>query len=126
MSRTLSEKLDHMAVLADRLSNGELLSYRSRNGGPLHRLGEAFIASTEAELDVTHAVVVARAAGHTWTEIGSVLGTSGEAASKRYGSARREMACAAPVVQLRIPLRGAAAPGAAWPAAGAPAILTSS
>jgi hypothetical protein len=97
LTRTLSEKLDHTVMLADRLSNGELLSYGHSNGGPLQRLGDAFVASTESELDVADAVIAARAAGHTWAEIGSVLGTSGEAASKRYARNDRSAIVSAPV-----------------------------
>jgi len=105
MSRTLRQRLDHAAALTVRLEAGELVSFGRRSGGPLHRLGQAFVATTEADLDVAHAVGDARAAGYTWEEIGSVLGTSGTAASKRY---RRELPRAGgfpTIVQLRIPLR---------------------
>ena len=102
MSRTLDEILMHADQLAARLDRREGSGIRFE--GSLHRVGRAFRVRAEAELDLAIAVVDARAGGHTWAEIGSFLGTSGEAASKKY---RREIPHApgsGTVVQLRMPL----------------------
>jgi len=58
------------------------------SGDPLERLAGAMemaqqIAAT-GDLLVDHFVQAARAAGHSWTEVGGVLGVSKQAAQKRY------------------------------------------
>jgi hypothetical protein len=45
----------------------------------------AFLRRAEAERDISEAVAVARAEGHSWAAIGAMLGTCGEAAWQRYG-----------------------------------------
>jgi hypothetical protein len=45
--------------------------------------------AAQAERDISEAVAVARAEGHSWAAIGAMLGTSGEAARQRYGHLAR-------------------------------------
>ena len=53
--------------------------------GPLATVGEAVRKVRDAEATLRDAVDVARAAGHTWQEIGNLLGTSRQAAFQRFG-----------------------------------------
>ncbi len=52
---------------------------------PLTRLAEALTEVRAAETRLRDAVDVARDAGHTWAEIGDVLGTTRQAAFQRFG-----------------------------------------
>ncbi|WP_460441485.1 DUF3887 domain-containing protein [Amycolatopsis stemonae] len=54
-------------------------------GGPLVAVGEALRKVRDAEATLRDAVDAARAAGHTWQEIGDLLGTSRQAAFQRFG-----------------------------------------
>lgn len=54
-------------------------------GSPLHALSVALAAVREAEGRLREAVDAARDAGHTWAEIGDVLGTTRQAAFQRFG-----------------------------------------
>jgi len=47
----------------------------------------AFLARAETERTLRGAVVRARHDGHSWSSIGAMVGTSGEAARQRYGRA---------------------------------------
>jgi Protein of unknown function (DUF3887) len=52
---------------------------------PLAAVGEALLAVRSAEAQLREAVDAAREAGHTWAEIGDVLGTTRQAAFQRFG-----------------------------------------
>lgn len=52
---------------------------------PLDAVGEALRAVRDAEAGLKEAVDVARRNGHTWQEIGDLLGTSRQAAFQRFG-----------------------------------------
>jgi hypothetical protein len=52
---------------------------------PLEVLSRALAAARDAESRLPDAVDAARAAGHTWAEIGDVLGTTRQAAFQRFG-----------------------------------------
>jgi hypothetical protein len=54
-------------------------------GEPLAAVGEALRKVHDAEAALREAVEAARAAGHTWQEIGDLLGTSRQAAFQRFG-----------------------------------------
>jgi hypothetical protein len=56
---------------------------RARSLAAVHR---AALARAQAEANLAEAVATARADGHSWSAIGAMLGTSGEAARQRYGS----------------------------------------
>lgn len=51
-------------------------------------MGAADDAAREAQRQLRDAVVAARAAGHTWAEVGAVLGITRQAAFKRFGGPR--------------------------------------
>ncbi|MGW5716854.1 DUF3887 domain-containing protein [Amycolatopsis sp. NPDC003865] len=53
--------------------------------GPLAAVGEAVRKVRDAEATLREAVDAARGAGHTWQEIGNLLGTSRQAAFQRFG-----------------------------------------
>jgi hypothetical protein len=52
---------------------------------PLQMLRHALVAVREAENNLRAAADVAREAGHTWSEIGDVLGSTRQAAFQRFG-----------------------------------------
>ncbi|TAJ47879.1 MAG: hypothetical protein EPO52_06680 [Herbiconiux sp.] len=55
------------------------------DGNAYLALHEAAAARVQAEVRLTKAVAAARAGRVTWSTIGAILGTSGEAARQRYG-----------------------------------------
>jgi hypothetical protein len=55
----------------------------------LRDIRHAFVRRAEADREISDAVAVARAEGHSWATIGAMLGTSGEAARQRYGHLAR-------------------------------------
>ena len=72
---------------------------------PLQVLRHALDAVREAESNLRAAVDVAREAGHTWSEIGDVLGSTRQAAFQRFGR---------PIdPRTGVPMRAALLPGAA-------------
>lgn len=52
---------------------------------PLAAITRAYESRVRAERDILEAVRQARALGHPWWLVGSMLHTSGEAARQRYG-----------------------------------------
>jgi hypothetical protein len=85
MPRTVAEILAHADELARRFEDGSLGTGRDIGGASLRAVRQAFEQKARAEQDLTDAVTVARAEGHSWAVIGGMLGTSGEAARQRYG-----------------------------------------
>ena len=85
MPRTAQEILDHADELAARFEQAEPDDLRDATA--LRAVRDAFLARAEAERDLRDAVVGARHDGHSWTAIGAMVGTSGEAARQRYGQA---------------------------------------
>jgi len=83
MPRSLQEILDHADELERRFEEHEPTDVR--DAGPLRRVREAVTERAVSERHVAEAVVAAREAGVSWSAIGGMLGTSGEAARKRYG-----------------------------------------
>lgn len=70
-------------------------------GDPLAGVREAVRTVRDAEARLREAVEAARRAGHTWQEIGDLLGTSRQAAFQRFGrpiDPRTGTAMAAPVL----------------------------
>jgi hypothetical protein len=84
MPRTAEEILAHADELAKRFE-AEPDPERIRDATTLRELARAFERRARAEADLASAVATARADGHTWSAIGAMLGTSGEAARQRYG-----------------------------------------
>ena len=85
MPRTIDEIINQAEELAARFEEHEPAADDIRDATALRELRRAFLARAKAEKRVTEAVEKARADGQSWASIGSMLGTSGEAARQRYG-----------------------------------------
>lgn len=85
MPRSIQEILDHADELAERFENYEPADGDER---PVeeYMLERAALDRARSERQVIDAVIAARAAGASWQKIGSLLGTSAQAAQQRYGS----------------------------------------
>ena len=85
MPRSIQEILDHADELAKRFEDYEP-SEGDQRPVEEYLLERAALARARSEQQVVDAVVAARAAGATWQKIGTILGTSAQAAQQRYGS----------------------------------------
>ena len=85
MPRSVKDILDHSEELAKRFEDYEPSQDDERDPASFTALRDAVYARSKAERDVKVAVTSARAHGYSWSYIGSLLGTSGEAARQRYG-----------------------------------------
>lgn len=85
MPRTLQELLDDQERLAQRLHDYEPSPDDERDPAVFRALISAAAARADAESEVVDAVRAARASGYSWALIASILGTTGQAAQKRYG-----------------------------------------
>jgi hypothetical protein len=87
MPRTVSEILEQADELAARFEAHEPDATDVHDAAALRAVREAFLSRAQAERLLTDAVLAARTEGHSWSAIGAMLGTSGEAARQRYGHA---------------------------------------
>ena len=87
MPRSTEEILAHADELARRFEDYEPGPGDAKDASALRNVASAFGRLATSERDLADAVSVARAEGHTWAAIGAMLGTSGEAARQRYGTA---------------------------------------
>lgn len=85
----MQEILDHAAALAERFENYEPTPEDERDAPTFLALRDAVYHRSQAELALRSAVATSRQHGYSWASIGSLLGTSGEAARQRYGSTQR-------------------------------------
>lgn len=85
MPRPIQEILDHADELAKRFEDYEPRADDERDPSSLEQLRNAVLARSQAERSIRDAVAAARSDGQSWAAIGSMLGTSGEAARQRYG-----------------------------------------
>ena len=85
MPRPIQEILDHADDLAKRFEEYEPQAEDDRDPTSLRQLRDAVLARSDAERSIRDAVAAARSDGQSWAAIGSMLGTSGEAARQRYG-----------------------------------------
>lgn len=85
MPRTVEEILAQADELAKRFEDFEPEAGAAIDGAPLRAVGEAFEDLALAQKRLAERVSVARAMGHSWAVIGSMVGTSGEAVRQRYG-----------------------------------------
>lgn len=85
MPRSIQEILDQADELAQRFESYEPAAADER---PVeeYMLERAALARARGERQVADAVIAARAAGASWQKIGSLLGTSAQAAQQRYGA----------------------------------------
>lgn len=82
MPRSLQEVLEHADELARRFEEYEPKDVRT--AAALYAIREAVVSRAVAERQVAQTIAMARDAGVSWSAIASMLGTSGEAARKRY------------------------------------------
>lgn len=85
MPRSVQDILDHGDELARRFEGYEPAFDDERDPSVLAALRQSVIARSDAERSIGNAVHEARRHGYSWRTIGSLLGTSGEAARQRYG-----------------------------------------
>lgn len=85
MPRSIDDILAHAEELADWFEQWEPRPEDERDPAPFRALMSAVLRRSESEREVADAVKLARERGYSWSQIGSILGTSGEAARQRYG-----------------------------------------
>lgn len=85
MPRSIKDILDHADELANRFEDYVPSAADERDPKVYASLRDAALSRAVAEKDVYESVQEARAAGYSWSLIGTVLGTSGEAVRQRYG-----------------------------------------
>lgn len=83
MPRSIQEILDHADELAERFENYEPTDGDER---PVeeYMLERAALDRARSERQMIDAVIAARVAGVSWQKIGSLVGTSAQAAQQRY------------------------------------------
>lgn len=89
MPRSVQDILDHADELAQRFEDYEPSSADERDPEVFAELRQAVLSRSDAERTVKDAVAHARESGYSWAFIGSLIGTSGEAARQRYGRRQR-------------------------------------
>lgn len=89
MPRSIEEILEQADELATRFEDHEPQPSEIADAGALRQVREAFGDRATADRRLADAVATARACGHSWATIGTMLGTSGEAARQRYGKAAK-------------------------------------
>jgi hypothetical protein len=87
--RTVDEILQHADALAGRFEDYGLREGGELDAGAVALLRASVAERAEAERHIVDAVRHAREAGLSWSAIGGVVGTSGEAARQRYSSRLR-------------------------------------
>ena len=85
MARSVQDILDHAEELAARFEAYEPAKGDERDLEVYEALRAAVVARSAAERSVRDAVEQAAPMGYSWTLVGRILGTSGEAARQRYG-----------------------------------------
>ena len=75
--------------LASRFENYDPTPQEERDPEAFVALRDAVLSRSDAERSIKAAVDNARAHGYSWALIGSLLGTSGEAARQRYATKQR-------------------------------------
>lgn len=84
MPRSIQDIIDHADGLSDQFEQFDLDAARER---PVEEylLERAVIARAACEQEVLRAVAAARTAGLSWRKIGSIVGSSAQAAHQLYG-----------------------------------------
>jgi hypothetical protein len=86
MPRTVQDILEHGDELAKRFEDYEPSADDERDPEVFPALRRSVVARSQAERSIQQAVAQARRHGYSWRTIGSLIGTSGEAARQRYGA----------------------------------------
>ena len=84
MPRSIQEILDHAEQFSDLFEDHDPNPDNFGEGESLRALSKAVQARAETEKQMVDVVSDARAEGHSWSAIGGILGTTGEAARQRY------------------------------------------
>jgi hypothetical protein len=84
MPRTVQDILDHADELARRFEDYQPDPDDERDPQAFTALRDAVLRRSDAERTIQTAVDDARRHGYSWTHIGTLLGTTGEAARQRY------------------------------------------
>ena len=87
--RSVEDILKHADELAKRFEDYEPEAGDERDTDAARALRQAVTARSDAERWIRDAVGQARQAGMSWALIGSLIGTSGEAARQRYGQTHK-------------------------------------
>ena len=85
MPRSIQEILDHGDELAQRFEDYEPTSGDERDVEE-YLLERATMARAQSERQLVEAVTAARSKGMSWQRIGTILGTSAQAAQQRYAA----------------------------------------
>ena len=85
MPRTVEEILAHADELARRFESYDPSRADELDAGAVALLRAAVAERSDAERHLLEAVRAARTSGMPWSAIGSLVGTTGEAARQRYG-----------------------------------------
>ena len=85
MPRSIQDILDHADELAKRFRDFDP-DHADEIPVEEYLLQRAVIARAHTEQQVLEAVAKARSAGVSWQKVGSLLGTSAQAAQQRYGA----------------------------------------
>ena len=85
MPRSIQEILDHADELAKRFEDFDP-DHAKEIPVEEYLLQRAVVARARSEHQLLDAVIAARAAGLSWQKIGTLLGTSAQAAQQRYGT----------------------------------------
>ena len=86
MPRSTKDIIEQADELAERFQDHAPGAANVRTADTLRQVRQAFLSRAEAEKELLAAVEAARADGQSWSAIGAMLGTSGEAARQRYGA----------------------------------------
>jgi hypothetical protein len=82
--RSVEEILQHADELAERFENYEPTPADELDAGAVALLRAAVQERSQAERHLIDAIRTARDAGMSWSAIGALVGTSGEAARQKY------------------------------------------
>ena len=85
MPKTIQEILDHADDLAKRFEDYEPTNNDERPVAE-YLLQRAALVRARTERQIVEAVETARIEGISWARIGTILGTSAQAAQQRYGN----------------------------------------
>ena len=84
MPRSVDEILQHADELAARFEDYEPDAADELDAGAVVALRAAVQERSDAERHMIDAIAAARASGMSWSAIGALVGTSGEAVRQRY------------------------------------------
>ena len=87
MPRSVDETLQHADELAKRFEDYEPRPEDERDTDAVLALRDAVLARSDAQRRMRDAVAETRRRGISWSMIGSLIGTSGEAARQKFRDA---------------------------------------